>query len=95
MLTIVRKITIIFRKEEEQNVQGTKVWKTLLSVRVVAATTVMMFRYFVVGAPEEQSRAVIYKILAVIVSVIMSGSMCAMAYYIEKLHGRMKEYGIN
>ena len=55
----------------------------------------MMFRCFVAGAPEEQSRVVIYKILAVIVSVIVPGSMCAMAYYIERLHGRMKEYGIN
>ena len=50
------------------------------------ATAVMMFRCFVAGAPEEQSRAVIYKILAVIVSVIMPGSMRAMAYYIEKIH---------
>lgn len=72
-----------------------KVWKSLLSIWFVAATAVMMFRCFVAGAPEEQSRAVIYKILAVIVSVIMLGSMCAMAYYIERLHGRMKEYGIN
>lgn len=72
-----------------------KVWKSLLSIWFVAATAVMMFRCFVDGAPEEQSRAVIYKILAVIVSVIMPGSMCAMAYYIERLHGRMKEYGIN
>lgn len=72
-----------------------KVWKSLLSIWFVAATAVMMFRCFVAGAPEEQSRAVIYKILAVIVSVIMAGSMCAMAYYIERLHGRMKEYGIN
>ena len=72
-----------------------KVWKSLLSIWFVAATAVMMFRCFVTGAPEEQSRAVIYKILAVIVSVIMPGSMCAMAYYIERLHGRMKEYGIN
>lgn len=72
-----------------------KVWKSLLSIWFVAATAVMMFRCFVAGAPEEQSRAVIYKILAVIVSVIMPGSMCAMAYYIERLHGRMKEYGIN
>lgn len=72
-----------------------KVWKSLLSIWFVAATAVMMFRCFVAGAPEEQSRAVIYKILAVIVSVIIPGSMCAMAYYIERLHGRMKEYGIN
>lgn len=72
-----------------------KVWKSLLSIWFVAATAVMMFRCFVAGASEEQSRAVIYKILAVIVSVIMPGSMCAMAYYIERLHGRMKEYGIN
>lgn len=72
-----------------------KVWKSLLSIWFVAATAVMMFRCFVAGAPEEQNRAVIYKILAVIVSVIMPGSMCAMAYYIERLHGRMKEYGIN
>ncbi len=72
-----------------------KVWKSLLSIWFVAATAVMMFRCFVAGAPEEQSRAVIYKILAVILSVIMPGSMCAMAYYIERLHGRMKEYGIN
>lgn len=72
-----------------------KVWKSLLSIWFVAATAVMMFRCFVADAPEEQSRAVIYKILAVIVSVIMPGSMCAMAYYIERLHGRMKEYGIN
>ena len=72
-----------------------KVWKSLLSIWFVAATAVMMFRCFVAGTPEEQSRAVIYKILAVIVSVIMPGSMCAMAYYIERLHGRMKEYGIN
>ena len=72
-----------------------KVWKSLLSIWFVAATAVMMFRCFVAGAPEEQSRAVIYKIMAVIVSVIMPGSMCAMAYYIERLHGRMKEYGIN
>ena len=72
-----------------------KVWKSLLSIWFVAATAVMMCRCFVAGAPEEQSRAVIYKILAVIVSVIMPGSMCAMAYYIERLHGRMKEYGIN
>lgn len=72
-----------------------KVWKSLLSIWFVAATAVMMFRCFVAGAPEEQSRAVIHKILAVIVSVIMPGSMCAMAYYIERLHGRMKEYGIN
>lgn len=72
-----------------------KVWKSLLSIWFVAATAVMMFRCFVAGAPEEQSRAVIYKILAVIVLVIMPGSMCAMAYYIERLHGRMKEYGIN
>lgn len=72
-----------------------KVWKSLLSIWFVAATAVMMFRCFVAGAPEEQSRVVIYKILAVIVSVIMPGSMCAMAYYIERLHGRMKEYGIN
>ena len=72
-----------------------KVWKSLLSIWFVAATAVMMFRCFVAGAPEEQSRAVVYKILAVIVSVIMPGSMCAMAYYIERLHGRMKEYGIN
>lgn len=72
-----------------------KVWKSLLSIWFVAATAVMMFRCFVAGAPKEQSRAVIYKILAVIVSVIMPGSMCAMAYYIERLHGRMKEYGIN
>ena len=72
-----------------------KVWKSLLSIWFVAATAVMMFRCFVAGAPEEQSRAVIYKILAVIVSVIMPGSMCAMAYCIERLHGRMKEYGIN
>lgn len=72
-----------------------KVWKSLLSIWFLAATAVMMFRCFVAGAPEEQSRAVIYKILAVIVSVIMPGSMCAMAYYIERLHGRMKEYGIN
>lgn len=72
-----------------------KVWKSLLSIWFVAATAVMMFRCFVAGAPEEQSRAVIYKILAVIVSIIMPGSMCAMAYYIERLHGRMKEYGIN
>ena len=69
-----------------------KVWKTLLPVGFVVATAVMMFRCFVAGAPEEQSRAVIYKILAVIV---MPGSMRAMAYYIEKSHGRMKEYGIN
>ena len=72
-----------------------KVWKSLLSIWFVAATAVMMFRCFVAGAPEEQSRAVIYKILAVILSVIMPGSMCAMAYYIERLHGKMKEYGIN
>ena len=72
-----------------------KVWKSLLSIWFVAATAVKIFRCFVAGAPEEQSRAVIYKILAVIVSVIMPGSMCAMAYYIERLHGRMKEYGIN
>ena len=72
-----------------------KVWKSLLSIWFVAATAVMMFRCFVAGAPDEQSRAVIYKILAVILSVIMPGSMCAMAYYIERLHGRMKEYGIN
>ena len=72
-----------------------KVWKSLLSIWFVAATAVMMFRCFVAGAPEEQSRAVIYKILAVIVSVIMPGSMCAMAFYIERLHGRMNEYGIN
>lgn len=72
-----------------------KVWKSLLSIWFVAATAVMMFRCFVAGVPEEQSRAVIYKILAVILSVIMPGSMCAMAYYIERLHGRMKEYGIN
>lgn len=72
-----------------------KVWKSLLSIWFVAATAVMIFRCLVAGAPEEQSRAVIYKILAVIVSVIMPGSMCAMAYYIERLHGRMKEYGIN
>ena len=72
-----------------------KVWKSLLSIWFVAATAVMMFRCFVAGAPEEQSRAVIYKILAVIVSVIMPGSMCEMAYSIERLHGRMKEYGIN
>ena len=75
--------------------RGQKVWKTLLPVGFVVATAVMMFRGFVAGAPEEQSRAVIYKILAVIVSVIMPGSMRAMAYYIEKSHGRMKEYGIN
>lgn len=72
-----------------------KVWKSLLSIWFVAATAVMMFRCFVAGAPEEQSRAVIYKILAVIVSIMMPGSMRAMAYYIEKSHGRMKEYGIN
>lgn len=72
-----------------------KVWKSLLSIWFLAATAVMMFRCFVAGAPEEQSRAVIYKILAVIVSVIMPRSMCTMAYYIERLHGRMKEYGIN
>ena len=59
MLTIVGKITIIIKKEEEQ------------------------------------SKAVIYKILASVVSAMMPGCMCAMAYYIEKLHGRMKEYGIN
>ena len=94
-MTIVGKITIIIKKEEEQNVQGTKSMEIITVNMVVAATAVMMFRCFVAGAPEEQSRAVIYKILAVIVSVIMPGSMCAMAYYIERLHGRMKEYGIN
>ena len=72
-----------------------KVWKSLLSIWFVAATAVMMFRCFVAGAPEEQSKVVIYKILAGVVSVMMPGSMCAMAYYIERLHGRMKEYGIN
>lgn len=58
-MTIVRKITIIIKKEEEH------------------------------------SKAVIYKILAGVVSAMMPGCTCAMAYYIEKLHGRMKEYGIN
>lgn len=72
-----------------------KVWKTLLPVGFVVDTAVMMFRCFVAGAPEEQSRAAIYKILAGVVSAMMPGCMCAMAYYIEKLHGRMKEYGIN
>lgn len=72
-----------------------KVWKALLAVGFVATVAVMMFRCFVAGAPEEQSKAVIYKILAGVVSVMMPGCMCAMAYYIEKLHGRMKEYGIN
>ena len=72
-----------------------KVWKTLLPVGFVVATAVMMFRCFVAGVPEEQSKAVIYKILAGVVSVMMPGCTCAMAYYIEKLHGRMKEYGIN
>ena len=65
-----------------------KVWKALLAVGFVA---VMMFRCFVAGAPEEQSKAVIYNILAGVVSVMMPGCMCAMAYYIEQLHGRMKE----
>lgn len=44
-----------------------KLWKALLSVGFVAATAVMMFKCFVAGVPEEQSRAVIYKILAVVV----------------------------
>lgn len=63
-----------------------KVWKALLSVGFVAATAVMMFRCFVAGAPEEQSRAVIYKILAVIVSVMMPGCLCILVCYIEHLH---------
>lgn len=63
-----------------------KVWKTLLSVGFVVATAVMMFRCFVAGAPEEQSKAVIYKILAGVVSVIMPGCLCILICYIEYLH---------
>lgn len=49
----------------------------------------------IIKKEEEQSKAVIYKILVGVVSAMMPGCMCAMAYYIERLHGRMKEYGIN
>lgn len=63
-----------------------KVWKALLSVGFVATTAVMMLRCFVAGAPEEQSRAVIYKILAGVVSVIMPGCLCILVCYIEHLH---------
>ena len=68
-----------------------KVWKTLLPVGFVVATAVMMFRCFVAGAPEEQSRAVIYKILAVIVSVMLSGCWYILICYIEHLHKWIEE----
>lgn len=64
-----------------------KVWKTLLSVGFVVATAVMMFRCFVAGAPEEQSRAAIYKILAGVVSAMMPGCMCAMATILKNYMG--------
>ena len=68
-----------------------KVWKSLLSIWFVAATAVMMFRCFVAGAPEEQSKAVIYKILAVIVSVMMPGCLCILVCYVEHLHKWIEE----
>lgn len=71
--------------------RGQKVWKTLLSVGFVVATAVMMFRCFVAGDPEEQSRAVIYKILAGIVSVMMPGCLCILVCYIEHLHKWIEE----
>ena len=68
-----------------------KVWKTLLSVGFVVATAVMMFRCFVTGDPEEQSKAVIYKILAGVVSVMMPGCLYILICYIEHLHKWIEE----
>ena len=68
-----------------------KVWKTLLPVGFVVATAVMMFRCFVAGAPEEQSRAVIYKILSGIVSVMIAGCLFIFVCYIEHLHKWIEE----
>ena len=68
-----------------------KVWKTLLPVGFVVATAVMMFRCFVAGAPEEQSKVVIYKILAGVVSVMMPGWLYILICYIEHLHKWIEE----
>ena len=51
----------------------------------------MMFRCFVAGAPEEQSKVVIYKILAGVVSVMMPGCLYILICYIEHLHKWIEE----